>query len=339
MPSKRRLPFRLIAMIAAPLVCVAIVLVASLSLAHAAPAPSASSSALNRFYSPRHHANSKPPAAIPLSTRNNLRHGPGPVMHTTTTYAIFWEPSHLQDGSSSSVVANYNSLLNRFLGDVGGTTFYNILTQYYDVNNAAGHIQNVSTFGGSYVDTSAYPAANADCRNQGSATPVDCIGDAQTQSEITKAMGINGWTKSASKLFILFIDPGEDECSSIVGGCFTTVFCAFHFYYGSTNQPYAMMPYGGTGQGCDAGQPSPNNNTDADYEISTMAHELFEAASDPLPNQNWTGPLGEIGDACAYNYGSFGQDGGRANESLHGHFYTTQMMWDNKIGNCAQTGP
>ncbi len=41
--------------------------------------------------------------------------------------------------------------MEQYFQDVGGTSFYNILTQYYDA--LGGPIQNVVTLGGSYVDT------------------------------------------------------------------------------------------------------------------------------------------------------------------------------------------
>lgn len=327
-----------LAIISIPLAVLTVGLIMFVSLTRAAaPTPHSKAQApvTHRFYFPHHHGG--PLAPTPSNPSDNLLHGPGPVMHNVTVYAIFWEPTHLQDGTPATVSSGYNSLVKRFLMDVGGTSFYNILTQYYDANTPAGHIHNSVTFGGSFVDTTAFPTANSDCTTNGSLTPTNCIGDSQMQGEITSAMTSQGWTQNADHLFVLLTPKGEDTCSSIVGGCYSNVFCGFHFYYGASNQPYAIMPYNGTGVGCDAGQPSPNNNSDADIEISTLAHELFEAASDPLPNQNWTGPLGEIGDACAYNYGPITLDSGKANELLHGHYYTTQMMWSNAIGDCAQT--
>ncbi|MBA3824443.1 MAG: hypothetical protein H0X24_11185 [Ktedonobacterales bacterium] len=332
-PRKVRFAFAIVSL---ALLVVALVATVSVTKA-AAPTPSTPTPNLNRFYFPKNSVGKGPQAVHPQSTRNNLRHGSGPVIHSSTTYAIFWEPSHLQDGSTTSVSSGYNSLQTQFLSDVGNTSFYNIMTQYYDANTVPGHIQNSSTFGGSYVDTSAYPAHGSDCNTQGSSNPTNCISDSQMQAEITKAQNANGWATSPSSIFILFTSRGEDTCSNIVGGCSSTVYCGFHYYFGSQSQPYAILPYNGSGQGCDAGQATPNNNTDADYEISTVSHELFEAVTDPQPNRNWTGPLGEIGDACGYKYGTIGLDGGKANESLHGHFYTTQMEWSNAIGNCAQT--
>src|SRR5581483_10628498 len=58
---------------------------------------------------------------------SNLKPGPlkyngGPVMgSTSTTYAIFWEPSMLQDGKVTHVNTGYNKLIQRYFNDVGGS--------------------------------------------------------------------------------------------------------------------------------------------------------------------------------------------------------------------------
>src|ERR1700730_12800584 len=63
---------------------------------------------------------------LPLEYHN------GPVMRTTTTsYAIFWLPSTLQDGSATAVNTTYVSLITRYFGDIGGSGLYNTATQYY----------------------------------------------------------------------------------------------------------------------------------------------------------------------------------------------------------------
>ena len=47
-------------------------------------------------------------AGLPLEYHN------GPVMRaTSTSYAIFWLPSTLQDGTPTTVSASYNSLISR----------------------------------------------------------------------------------------------------------------------------------------------------------------------------------------------------------------------------------
>ena len=63
-------------------------------------------------------------------TSNNMTYNGGPVMLTSTTYAIYREPATLQDGAATHVSATYNSLIQRYFGDVGGSGLYNN-TQYY----------------------------------------------------------------------------------------------------------------------------------------------------------------------------------------------------------------
>ena len=70
-------------------------------------------------------------------------HG-GSIMQRVTAYAIYWTPNN-------QLNAAYQNLINQFLGDVGGTSYYNILTQYTQTGGAA--TQNVVTFGGSFVDS------------------------------------------------------------------------------------------------------------------------------------------------------------------------------------------
>src|SRR5450755_4389575 len=87
---------------------------------------------------------------LPLAYHN------GPVMRaTSTSYAIFWLPSTLQDGSATRVSATYVSLIKRYFGDIGGSGLYNTATQYFDTG---GSIVNSSTLGGAWIDTSPYPA-------------------------------------------------------------------------------------------------------------------------------------------------------------------------------------
>ncbi|MBV9712133.1 MAG: hypothetical protein JO011_14595, partial [Ktedonobacteraceae bacterium] len=86
-------------------------------------------------------------ATIPFATRNLTYHG-GPVMvGTANAYAIFWEPG-------GNVASNYNSLIERYFGDIGGSSLYHINTQY--TNSSHGFASN-AVFAGAWVDTHAYP--------------------------------------------------------------------------------------------------------------------------------------------------------------------------------------
>jgi hypothetical protein len=59
---------------------------------------------------------------------NPAYHG-GSVFHTNGTYAIYWEPSTLQNGSATHVSSGFNSLISRYFQAAGGSGLYHILTQ------------------------------------------------------------------------------------------------------------------------------------------------------------------------------------------------------------------
>lgn len=246
-----------------------------------------------------------------LRLRNMGYHG-GPVMHTSTTYAIFWFPS----GSTYS--STYQSLIQRYFQDVGGSGIYNTNTQYTDKTN--GHILNSSTFGGAYVDTAAYPSGS--------------LSDSQIQQEVSRAMSAKNWTGGLTHLFFVYTAKGENIC--IGKQCSFTTFCGYHSNFGN-NILYAAMPYTGTDlKGCGV-KTSPNNDIEADSEINVTSHEHMEAVTDPLGTA-WYDHLGnENGDKCAFSYGSMGSNG--ADITMNGHPYIVQREWDNKTARCAITGP
>lgn len=265
-------------------------------------------------------------AGLPLEYHN------GPVMRaTSTSYAIFWLPSTLQDGSPTSVSATYISLISRYFGDIGGSGLYNTATQYSD---SGGSIVNSSTLGGVWVDTSAYPAS--DC--QDSSTPGDCMSDTQFQNEVAKAMQVKGWNGGLSNLFYVFTSPGEGSCfDTSSSACAFTQYCAYHSYFQTNagqNVIYANMPYTGTAlNGCGVSD-TPNNDLDADSTINVLSHEQMEAVTDPLLNA-WYDALGnEIGDKCAWNFGNINLDGNLANAQWRNHFYLVQQEWSNADSNC-----
>lgn len=276
----------------------------------------------------RHHLK----APLGPTTSNMTYHG-GPTMHTSVEYAIFWEPPTLQNGSAATVSATYNSLITRYFQDVGGNRLYNINTQYSD--STSGHILNNSTLGGTWVDTSAYPASGCTDSN----TPGDCLTQGQIANEVANAISTNGWTPNLNSEFFVFTAKGEGSC--LGSDCaFAGGYCAYHSYYTSGSQTvlYANMTYDGTDLGACGASASPNGDADADSTINSISHEQMESVTDPLLNA-WFGPGGlsdEIGDKCNFNFGSLGFDSGNANQHWNGHYYIVQQEWDNSITGCSE---
>jgi Phosphate-induced protein 1 conserved region len=94
------------------------------------------------------------------------------------------------------------------------------------------------------------------------------------------------------------------------------------------------MPYTATlAEGCMTKQ-SPNNDYDADSTINVTSHEQMEAVTDPLINAWYDANQYEIGDKCAWNFGSVSLNGGKANVEWNGHYYLVQQEWSNARKGC-----
>ncbi len=260
-------------------------------------------------------------------------HG-GPVMQHTTTYAIFWEPPTLQDGTAAHVNKHYNTLLMGYFNDVGGTELYDNNTQYYD---NSGHIVNSSAFGAAWVDTSPYPASGCSYM----AMAANCLNDAQIQAEVAHAMAVNGWTAGLTHIFFVYTARKEGSCSdSSSKSCAFANYCAYHSTFTVDGQTviYANMPYAGTDLSACGVPDSPNSNFDTDSAINITSHEQMEAVTDPQLNAWYNANGDEIGDMCAWNFNNIRLKNGTANVDWQGHFYIVQQEWSNVFGQCILRG-
>jgi hypothetical protein len=290
----------------------------------------------------RHASTSSHISAIPvrhgpfprsIAAQDPLTYGNGPVMaKEETSYAIFWTPPTLQDGSPTYVSPTYMPLIEQYFGDVGGHGLYKNNTQYYKiVNGVTKYIKNRSTPGPVWVDTSAYPPSG--CTDP--ATPNDCVSDLQVKQEVSRAIDANGWKADYTKMFFVFLSFGEGTCAGNgPSGCAFTDYCAWHgaYLHKARYTLYADMPYLGTTSGCHT-PTSPNNDIAADSTINVASHEEMETVTDPL-GTGWTSPQGEIGDKCVWFFGPLRF--GNANEHWNGHYYVLQEEWSNNFGNCTQ---
>ncbi len=242
---------------------------------------------------------------------SNLTYHGGPVMgETINVYAIFWEPT-------GNVETNYNSLIQRYFGDVNGAGLYHNNTQYHD---STGSQPSAEKFAASWVDTVAYPESP--------------LLDSDIQNEVSRAQQANHWSSSIDNIFFVFLEANKDLCfDSTLSQCTSNSFCAYHFYFGS-NTIYAAMPYAASFS-CAPGS-SPNNN-DADQTINVASHEQMEAATDPLVNAWYDSSGSEIGDKCAWKFGKRIFSGGDV--VWNKHSYILQKEWDNHKQRCVLSGP
>ncbi len=242
---------------------------------------------------------------------SNLTYHGGPVMAgTANVYAIFWEPT------GSYVSSTYNSLIERYFGDIGSSPLYHINTQY--TQTGGGYPSN-AVLAGSWVDTAAYPSGT--------------LQDSNIQAEVTHAQSVNGWKSSLNNVFFVFTAKNENIC--VQGVCSFSYFCAYHSNFGSTL--YAAMPYTGTNLSACGVTHSPNGDVDADSTINVTSHEQNEAATDPQGTAWYDRSGNENGDKCAWKFGTLNSQGGDV--SWNGHAYYVQKEWDNHISGCALSGP
>jgi hypothetical protein len=281
--------------------------------------------------------------AVPTPT-GALNYNGGPIMPSIGIYSIFWL-GKLQSGGTATLTSHYETVADDFAADYAGHSISSNNTQYYQSSPSA-YVTGLSTigsagsYGGSYVDTDSFPASG--CSD--SATPGNCITDAQLQAELKKVMAKKKWTGGFNKIYLVYTGQGEGSCfDSSSSSCAYTAYCAYHgSISGKTPVIYGNMPYGDPNYCFDpgAGQTSPNGDIPADAVVNVASHEVTEAITDPLLNAWWDTSNGEeIGDLCAWTFGTAGWDSGNANQMWNGRFYDLQLEYDNFTGSCVQVGP
>jgi hypothetical protein len=276
--------------------------------------------------------------------------GGTPLMPTARLYAIFWRPTNLhyegpwfaEVNQPDALDQRYENIVTQFLHDIGGSSYYNILTQYGagPVRNSSipQPLLNVATFGGSWEDTQAYPHSGA--------AGTDPLQDSDIQAEVQHAISVNNWPTQDS-IFFVYTAWGTTTCDH--GTCTDNTWGgggegAYHANYTdlSTLQTvnYALMadPSAGVGASPTAGH-DPNGDYYADAEVDYTAHELAETVTDPNPASQggWftnggTNNGDEVADLCAYD--TPGASGTGGNVTMNGHTYDLQALYSVADNSC-----
>jgi phosphate-induced protein 1 len=273
-----------------------------------------------------------------------LDYAGGPIMQTVTIYNIFWAPPKLQNSDPTEMTGHYQAIQTRLMQDYPGHGIHNNNTQYYQITGTGAaalktYIQNIGSFGGSYVDsTTPYPTS------AGCAKTKNCLTDTQIRAEIQHVMNLKNWHGGLDKIYFLYTSSGEQSCSDADStSCSYSQYCAYHSYIpGSGASPpiiYANMSFGDPKYCQDGNVPSPNNDVAADTAASSASHELSEAITDPLINAWYDAQGAEIGDLCAYKYGPNSWGSNNANQMWNGNLYLLQEEYDNHTKGCVSVGP
>lgn len=271
----------------------------------------------------------------------------GPVQHSSTVYAIFWQPPGYYYSPS------YRATVTQYFNDLSGASYrtsnvYASDTQYYDKSGPGGIKNWVSdsvTFAGSVLVKDAVPASQ--CPNytmgDGSASRA-CLTDAQLAAEISKVVAANSWPTDLGHEYFLFTPKQLGDCfgTTFSSGCYdpsatsSTAFCAYHSWIGTATL-YAVLPWADQTGGCQYSVPhSPLPNDDgADIAINLISHEQNETMTDPT-GAGWYDKTGaENGDECAWLALSTKYNGvGDYSQTISTDNYLMQYEWSNRAGKC-----
>ncbi|CAI7733542.1 unnamed protein product [Closterium sp. NIES-54] len=126
---------------------------------------------------------------------------------------------------------------------------------------------------------------------------------------------------------------------------FCTQYCGYHTMDLLNSKPvaYSLVGHHGLCPGnCGAKQTSPNGKPWLDAMVSTIAHEIAEAATDPNASSGWFDANGEENaDKCSYDYGEtqtaqnvYGDDAEYNLVGLNGMKFMVQQNWDVATDSC-----
>lgn len=277
----------------------------------------------------------------------NMAYFGGKVDVTPKIYLVLrgWgEPGAFNHtGVSPSDPDGVGTLMQNFIAAMGGTSWGNIATQYYQ-NNYNGTFSNISN-----------PKQELASVWHDDVTPIhDNLSPLEMAQEAGRAAQHFGVTNLANAQFIvatpqMYNDAGFNQNS----------YCAWHDYttplsypgvttgIAFTNMPYVLNAGGGCGK--DIVNPAPAG--DKDGVTIVLGHEIAETLTDPgaeeqagqvqygawFDYQSW-----EIGDKCAWVGDGLQVPGSPFNMvGNDGRTYPIQSLWSNQaaggVGACAQS--
>jgi hypothetical protein len=202
-----------------------------------------------------------------------------------------------------------------FLGNVGGSLWNNIVTQYcqgvasgtYFCNGTGIPVGNSTGMLAGYWYDNASPAPNRPKQSQFASEAVRAAGH----------FGNTAVTSNATVQYVIATAHGYNASG------FGTQYCAYH---SSTSSSYGDVAYTNLPYITDAGSScGANFNGLGPYAGITIVegHEFAETETDQFPSTGWLDSGGsEIGDKCAWNSAT-------SDQTLNGVSYPVQPLWSN----------
>jgi len=240
---------------------------------------------------------------------NGISYHNGPVMHSGVNIYYIWYGDWSQDSTANAILTDYARY-------VGGSPYFNINTTYGDTT---GNVPNTPT-------TIKYAGSVSDSGSLGTSLSDSSIWTLVSNALKTLPVEPNG-------VYFVLTAPYVAETSG-----FLSQYCGWHTanYYGSNSTPikYAFVGNAAASLGsCSVQSTGPNGDAQADAMVSVIAHELEEAASDPLLNAWYDSTGAENADKCAWTFGTtYSVNGAYANMMIGPRNYLIQQNWVNAGG-------
>jgi hypothetical protein len=260
-------------------------------------------------------------------------HGGTLLANMTNVAAVYWAGTSIYAGGPTpgtvGTGAQDTSLVGFFLRNLGGSSYFNINTTYYDGTGA--HVHNVVNYTQVWANNQYQVPING-----------QNVSDANMVAMLQYGFDHGYLTYDPGTLYAIFT-PGTVN----LGGGFGTQYCAYHTYStvtvngASRKVLYAAMPYDyAYPNACTNGTASPNADSPADAEVNTLAHEIEETTTDMLLTA-WYDKRGyENADKCAWTWGTTytTTNSGIANVNIGGRDFLVQQNWVNAgSGGCAKS--
>jgi hypothetical protein len=285
-------------------------------------------------------------------------HAGGVVQHGESVYFIFWLPS---SPSGLYFPPAYGPTLSTWLADAAAANFtsgnvFSVAQQYYDLTGPGAtrnFVQYALTPAPARVVTDPLPASSCTDNVPGSGALPYCLTDAQVQAELLRTITAGNLPQTTNASYVLFTPYRVGSCLTTSGtSCGYTNYCGYHSFFAGTQGTivYSTMPWLYGMHGCDPQLSSGMgyaNGSPADPEASMVSHELIEMMTDPRLNAWYDSTGHEIGEKCAFDYGSGGVGSttglynnglGYWNQGLNGDEYLLQLEFSNRNSNGTSTG-
>jgi len=212
-----------------------------------------------------------------------------PVVHSSATYAIYWDPTDHYHGDWQQVIDLFFQNMSAASGSLGAV--FAVDAQYTDRSNQ--HAAFTSAFRGAYPDTDPYPAAVCtDPHPLQALDAIACLTDQQVREELSAFISQHSLPKGMSSIFYVLTPPGVTVClDAAAAHCSSSgqppaltanSFCSYHSAISPTNPVsgdgntilYGMIPWTAGGVG--------------DYHLvggdETQAYDCQDGGYDPSSN-------------------------------------------------------